>query len=142
MIVAFAFIFLLAAAGGSVFLVLGNFEQLSEEGITFEKVPGYVAVDGVSVPIARNRQFSHYMYMDAKIVLADRSDADIVFADLPFYRDRVLRQLHTGDLIREDGVPGVDIRAIKERLFVSAKELYGEEMITGVLVTKLILSSN
>ena len=48
---AVVFILLLAGAGAAIFLVLGNFEQLSEEGITFEKVPGYVALDGVSVPV-------------------------------------------------------------------------------------------
>jgi hypothetical protein len=51
-IVAVVFILLLAGAGAAIFLVLGNFEQLSEEGITFEKVPGYVALDGVSVPVS------------------------------------------------------------------------------------------
>jgi hypothetical protein len=142
MIVAFVFIFLLAGAGGTIFIVLGNFEQLSEEGITFEKVPGYVALDGVSLPVARNRQFSHYMFMDAKIVLKDRSDADIVFAEMPFFRDRVLRDLHLKRVDRDDGVPGVDIRAVKERMSAIAIELFGEEVVDGVLVTKLILSSN
>ena len=126
----------------SIFFVLGNFEQLSEEGITFKKVPGYVAVDGVSVPVSRNRRFSHYMYMDAKIVLKDRSDADRVFAQLPFYRDKVLRVLHSDKVTREDGVPGIDIRAIKERLHKQASELYGNDIVDGVLVTKMILSSN
>ena len=142
MIAAFVFIFLLAGAGGSIFLVLGNFEQLSEEGITFEKVPGYVALDGVSLPVSRNRQFSHYMFMDAKIVLKDRSDSDLVFAELPFFRDKVFRALHKENVNREDGVPGIDIRAIKDSMFKVAIELYGDKIVDGVLVTKLILSSN
>jgi len=141
-IIAFVFIFLLAGAGASVFLVLGNFEQLSEEGITFTKVPGYVALDGVSVPVSRNRQFSHYMYMDAKIVLKDRADSDRVFAELPFFRDKVFRELHSKKVMRDDGVPGIDIRAIKERLHEQAVELYGNDIVDGVLVTKMILSSN
>ena len=141
-IAAFVFIFLLAAAGGTIFLELGNFEQLSEEGLTFEKVPGYVAVDGVSLPIARNRKFSHYMFMDAKIVLKDRSDSDMVFAELPFYRDMIMKKLHKEKVGREDGVPGIDIRAVKEHMYKTAIELYGETVVDGVLVTKMILSSN
>jgi hypothetical protein len=82
------------------------------------------------------------MFMDAKIVLKDRSNSDLVFAQLPFFRDMVLRELHRSKVAREDGVPGVDIRAIKERLLKGAIELYGPEVVDGVLVTKLILSSN
>ena len=141
-IATFIFIFLLIAAGGSIFLVLGNFEQLADEGITFELVPGYVAVDGINLPVARNRKFSHYMFMDAKIVLKDRSDSDMVFSELPFYRDMILRKLHKEKVGREDGVPGIDIRAVKEHMFNSAIELYGAKVVESVLVTKLILSSN
>jgi len=63
MIAAFVFIFLLAAAGATIFFVLSDFEKLSDEGITFEVVPGYVAVDGISMPVVRNRNFSHYMFI-------------------------------------------------------------------------------
>ena len=130
------------AAGASVFLVLGNFEQLSEEGITFKKVPGYVSLDGINVPVSKNRQFSHYMYMDAKIVLNDRSDSDVIQSKLPFFRDKILKELHKGNLLRDDGVPGLDIRMIKEKMFKDAVDMYGPEIVVGILVTKLILSSN
>ena len=136
------FILLLVGAGGSIFLVLGNFDELAEEGITFEKVPGYVALDGINVPMIKNRQFSHYMYMDAKIVLKDRSDADMVFNEMSFFRDKVLRELHAHSVARKDGVPGVDIRTLKDRMSKIAIELFGVEVVDGVLVTKLILSSS
>jgi len=142
MIAAFAFIFLLLAAGGGVWFVLSDFEQIAEKGITFKKVPGYVDIDGLSVPVSKGRKFTHYMYLDAKIELTDRSKADYVFSKLPFFRDAALRELHRESVIRKDGVPGIDIRAIKERLKAQAIEVYGTRLVTQVLVTKLLLAAN
>lgn len=142
MIFAFGFIFLLLAAGAGVWFVLSDFEKIAEEGITFRKVAGYVDVDGLSVPVSRGRKFTHYMYLDAKIELSDRKKADDVFARLPFFRDVALRELHRTSVVRQDGVPGIDIRAIKERLKARAVEIYGEQLVTQVLVTKLLLAAN
>jgi hypothetical protein len=142
MIAAFVFLFLLAAAGATVYFVLSDFEQLADEGITFEVVPGYVSVDGISLPVARNRNFSHYMFMDAKIVLKNRDDSDWVFSELPFYRDEVFRELHRQSYSRKDGIPGLDIRSIKEHMLKLAKDKYGDETVTDILITKLILASN
>ena len=142
MIFAFGLIFLLIAAGGGVWFVLNDFEKIAEEGITFEKIPGYVDVDGLSVPVSKGRKFTHYMYLDAKIQLTDRSKADDVFAKLPFFRDEALRELHRTSVSRKDGVPGIDIRAIKERLKASAVGLYGENLVAQVLVTKLLFAAN
>ncbi len=142
MIVAFGFIFLLLAAGGGVWFVLNDFEEIAEKGITFKKIPGYVDIDGLSVPVASGRRFTHYMYLDAKIELTDRSKADEVFSRLPFFRDKALRELHRKSVIRTDGIPGIDIRAIKERLKLMAIEIYGEKLVSQVLVTKLLQAAN
>jgi len=142
MIFSFGFIFLLLAMGAGVWFVLNDFEKIAEEGITFEKIPGYVAVNGLSVPVAKGRKFTHYMYLDAKIELTDRNRAESVFARLPFFRDEALRELHRKAVDRVDGVPGIDIRAIKERLRARAIEVYGEKLVTQVLVTKLLRAAN
>jgi hypothetical protein len=128
MIAAFAFIFLLVAVGGGVYLVLTDFEKLADEGITFEVIPGYVPIDGISLPVVKSRNFSHYMFMDAKIVLKNRDDANWVFSELPFYRDKVLRELHSKSFSRKDGVPGMDIRAIKAQMFKIAEDMYSGDV--------------
>jgi flagellar basal body-associated protein FliL len=142
LIFTFGLVFLLIAAGGGVWFVLSNFEKIAEEGITFSKVSGYVDVDGLSVPVSKGRKFTHYMYLDAKIELTDRSKTDVIFAKLPFFRDQALRELHRTSVLRQDGVPGIDIRAIKERLKARAVEIYGDKLINQILVTKLVFAAN
>ena len=142
MIFTFVFIFLLAGMGAGVWFVLSDFEKIAEEGLTFDKIPSYVALNGLSVPVAKGRKFTHYMYLDAKIELSDRNMADSVFARMPFFRDQALRELHRTPVDRKDGVPGIDIRAIKQRLKARAIEIFGEELVTQVLVTKLLKAAN
>lgn len=141
-IATFIFIFLLAGSGGGVWMVLANFEQISEEGITFKKIHSYVAVDNLAVPMEKGRKYSHYMVLDAKIEISDKKRREEIFAKLPFFKDAALRMLHRNSSLRTDGVPGIDLRAIKERLKEEAVAIYGEKLVVNVLVTKVLLASN
>lgn len=49
-----------------------------------------------------------------------------------------MRELHRGSLMRKDGVLGVDLRAMKARLTKSLNKTLGEEIISKVLISKLV----
>jgi hypothetical protein len=82
------------------------------------------------------------MLMDAKIQISDKKKRDKIFSKLPIYKDAALRQLHRVSSKRTDGVPGIDIRAIKDRLKQEAIAIYGEELVVDVLVTKVLMAAN
>lgn len=132
------FLLLLAAGAFSISLILENFEQLSEEGIQFEKTAGYVRLDGLSAPVPRRKKFDYYLYIDVKLEVADDGDIGRVQSVLPLVRDAALRELHRGSVMRTDGVLGVDLRAMKQRLLKSMNAALGEELLSKVLISKLV----
>lgn len=134
----FAFLIFLGVGAGSISLILENFEQLSEEGIQFEKTLGYVQLDGLAVPVPRKKRFDYYLYMDVKLELTDDGNVNHVQSLLPILRDAAMRELHRGSLLRTDGVLGIDIRAMKVRLTKSMNTALGENMLSRVLISKLV----
>ncbi len=137
-IFAFGFIFFLGLLGAGVWFVLSDFETIAEEGITFKKVHTFVSIDNLSIPVRKGRRFSHYMVADVKIEISDKNKRDNVLANMSFFRDAALRDLHRETNNRTDGVPGIDIRFIKERMTKIAVEQLGEELVIKVYVTKLL----
>lgn len=137
-IFAFGFLIFLGAGAFSISLILENFETLSEEGIQFEKTVGYVRLDGLAAPVPRRKRFDYYLYLDVKIEVADDGDVNRVQGEIPLLRDAALRELHKGSIMRKDGVLGVDLRAMKQRLVTSMNTALGEPLVSKVLISKLV----
>lgn len=133
-----AFLVLLAAGAFSISLILENFEELAEEGIQFEKTVGYVRLDGLAAPVPRKKRFDYYLYVDLKLEVLDDGNVKHVQSYIPILRDAAMRELHRSSLLRTDGVLGVDLRGMKKRLLKSMNDALGEQLLSKVLISKLV----
>ena len=136
----FSIVFLVLLAGGafSISLILENFDTLSVEGIQFEKTAGYVRLDGLAAPVPRKKRFDYYLYVDLKLEVTDDGNVKHVQTLNPILRDAAMRELHRSSLLRTDGVLGVDLRAMKKRLLKSMNDALGEQLLSKVLISKLV----
>ena len=128
----------LAAAGYAVSLIIENFEQLAEEGIQFEKTVGYVRLDGLTVPVSVKGKLRYYLFVDARIEIADDSRLLEVQGKLPGIRDAVLRDFHKTSVAGDSPVVAIDIRNMKDRMAKIANRIVGDNLVTTVYVTKLL----
>ena len=131
---------LLAVIGGGVgatVYIVNNFASLTAAPPPPEEVPGYVALDGVAVPVSLDNALDHYASLDLRLQVRDRARQADVEAVLPRIRDAVIRDAHNNALLRTDGVASVDLARIKERAKAAANQILGEDLVGAVLVIRV-----
>ena len=92
----------------------------------------------MAAPVPRKKRFDYYLYVDLKLEVTDDGNVKHVQTLIPILRDAAMRKLHRSSLLRTDGVLGVDLRAMKKRLLKSMNDALGEQLLSKVLISKLV----
>ena len=117
--------------------ILKNFETLTAEPAAVEEIPGYVAMDGVAVPVSLDNALDHYVNLDLRFQVRDKARAKEVTELIPRIRDALVRDAHRNALLRTDGVASVDLARIKERAKAVANQILGADLIANVYVIRV-----
>ena len=138
-IIILAVVLLLVVGGGvgATIFILNNVAGGAAAPPAVEEVPGYVALDGVAVPVSLEGALDHYASLDLRLQVRDKARQAEVEAVLPRIRDALIRDAHRNALLRTDGVASVDLARIKERAKAAANQILGEDLIGAVLVIRI-----
>ena len=135
--IAVALVVVLGGGIAAVIFVISNFDSLTDDSEMVEFTPGYVTLEGASIPIVYQRQLEHYISVDFRLKVADEARVAEVEEMLPYIRDAILREVHRTVPPRADGIASVDIVWLKQRVVALANELLHEELVVEALITRL-----
>ena len=113
----------------------GNSETSDDDEVVVETGPGYIQMDGLTVPVVVARALDHYVSVDLRFELNDSNQIAAFEELMPYIRDSILREVHRVVPEREDGIASIDILWLKARAGVIANEVLQDEVVVRVMVT-------
>lgn len=116
-------------------LVLAISPVYAEEADEAAPVPVYIDLPNLAAPVMKGRRVTEYLLLTLKMELAPDTDQEAASGKIPRLQDAFLRETYL--IARENKASGkVDVLVLRERLLKIAQGMFGDDVVTGLLLVR------
>ena len=137
-----AAVLLIGGGGAGAYFLLGHKAPEEtpvavEPEIPVEASPILVSIERVTAPLTKDGDISGYVYLNLSVEVGDEEAENTVKDNLPRLRAAFATELYGQSITDPQASDRADVSAIQSRLLKVARQVFGDEAIKQIYVSKV-----